>query len=75
MMINPNNIINLYQMLRRDPARLLTQRFNIPQNINLNDPNAIIQHLLNSGQVSQSQVNQLMGMRNDPRIKNIFGIH
>lgn len=75
MMINPNNIMNLYQMLRQDPARLLTQRFNIPQNINLNDPNVIIQHLLNSGQVSQSQVNRLMGMRNDPMIKNIFGIH
>lgn len=75
MMINPNNIMNLYQMLRQDPARVLTQRFNIPQNINLNDPNIIIQHLLNSGQVSQSQVNQLMGMRNDPWIKNVFGIH
>lgn len=40
---------------------MLSQKYNIPQN--LNDPNEIIQHLLNTGQVSQSQVNQAMQMR------------
>ncbi len=46
-------------------------RYNIPQG--MNDPNAIIQHLLNTGQVSQAQVNQIMQMRNNPQIQNLFG--
>ena len=36
---------------------LLRQKgYQVPQNI-LNDPNAIIQHLLNTGQVTQDQYN------------------
>ena len=42
----------------------------IPQN--LNNPNQIIQHLLNTGQVSQSQVNNAMQMRNHPMFKGMF---
>jgi hypothetical protein len=34
--------------------------FRIPQN--LNDPNAIIQHLMQSGQLSQDRYNQLYQM-------------
>lgn len=75
MMNNLNNLMGIYQQLRQNPMQVLSQRFNIPQNIDLNNPNAIVQHLLNSGQVSQSQVNRVMGMRNDPWIKNMFGIH
>jgi len=75
MMNNLNNLMDIYQRLKQNPMQVLSQRFNIPQNIDLNNPNAIVQYLLNSGQVSQSQVNQVMGMRNDPMIKNIFGIH
>ena len=63
---NMNNLMNLYQQLRSNPMQILSRRFNLPQNINMNDPNAILQHLLNSGQVSQDQVNRVMGMRNNP---------
>ena len=61
-----------YQQLQANPAQFLARRFNIPQN--LSDPNEIIQHLLNSGQVSQIQVNNVMNLRNNPTIKQIFGI-
>ncbi len=49
---------------------MLSQRYNIPQN--LNNPNEIIQHLLNTGQVSQMQVNQAMQMKDNPMFKGMF---
>ena len=68
-----NNIFTLYQQLRQNPMQLLAKRFNIPNNVNLNDPNAIIQHLLNTGQVTQQQYNRAMSMRNDPMIRQLMG--
>lgn len=59
-----NNMFAMYQQLKSNPMAMLSKRFNIPQGINLNDPNAIIQHLLDTGQVSQAQLNQVMQMRN-----------
>lgn len=70
MLNNINQIMSLYQQLRSNPAQVLAQRFNIPQN--LNNPNDIIQHLLNSGQVTQAQVNQAMQMRDNPMFKELF---
>ena len=70
-MNNAFNFMQVYQQFMQNPTGMLSRRFNIPQN--LNDPNAIIQHLLNSGQVSQAQVNQVMQMRNNPAFKNLFG--
>ncbi len=71
MVGNINDFINLYQQLKNNPVQFLSRRFNIPQNIN--DPNDIIQHLLNTGQVSQEQVNQVMGMKNNPVLKQLMG--
>ena len=67
MVGNMQDIMNFYQKFRQNPMQLLNQRFNIPQNVNMNNPNDIIQHLLNSGQVSQEQVNNAMKMRNQFR--------
>lgn len=61
---NMKDMMQMYQQLKSNPQQFLAQRFNIPQNININDPNAIIQHLLNTNQVSQQQVNQVMQMKN-----------
>lgn len=72
MMGNANDIMNLYQQLRQNPMQMLSQRFNIPQGIDMTNPNSIIQHLLNTGQISQQQVNQAMGMRNNPMIQQIL---
>lgn len=64
-----NNIFSMYQQLMNNPAGLLSQRFNIPQDVNMSDPNAILNHLVNSGQVSQAQINNAMNMRNNPMVQ------
>ena len=72
---NLNDLMNMYQQLRSNPMQMLAWRFNIPQNINLNDPNAITQHLLNTGQITQEQYNNANNMRNNPIIKKMFNIN
>lgn len=72
---NINDLINMYQQLRSNPMQMLARRFNIPQNVNLNDPNEITQHLLNTGQITQEQYNNANNMRNNPIIQKMFNIH
>jgi hypothetical protein len=72
---NINDLMNMYQQLRSNPAQLLARRFNIPQNINLSDPNEITQHLLNTGQITQEQYNNANSMRSNPIIQKMFNIH
>lgn len=67
-----NNIIQAYQQFRTNPMQMLMQKYNIPQGIDTSNPNAILQHLLNTGQVSQAQVNSLQGMRNNPMIQQLM---
>lgn len=67
-----NNIIQAYQQFRANPMQMLMQKYNIPQGIDTSNPNAILQHLLNTGQVSQAQVNSLQGMRNNPMIQQLM---
>ena len=58
---NRMNPMQMLQQLRQNPAAVLRQAgLNIPAN--LNDPNAIIQHLMNSGQVSQQRYEQARRM-------------
>ena len=67
-----NNIIQAYQQFRANPMQMLMQKYNIPKNIDANNPNDILQHLLNTGQVSQQQINALQGMRNNPMIQQLM---
>jgi hypothetical protein len=67
-----NQLMNMYQQLRSNPIQMLARRYNLPQGMNMNNPNDIIQHLLNTGQINQAQVNQLMGMRNNPMIQQLM---
>ena len=60
----------MVNQFKQNPMMMLSRKYNIPQN--LNDPNQIIQHLLNTGQVSQSQVNNAMQIRNHPMFKGMF---
>ena len=62
--------MQMANQFKQNPMAMLSQRYNIPAN--MNDPNAIIQHLLNTGQVSQMQVNNAMQMRNNPMIQQFF---
>lgn len=64
------DLLSTLMQLKQNPVAVLSQRFNVPQN--MTDPNEIIQHLLTTGQVSQDQVNQIMQMRNDPRLQQFM---
>lgn len=64
MVGNMKDIMDMYQKFRQNPMQMLNMRFNIPQNIDMSNPNDIIQHLLNTNQISQEQVNQAMSMKN-----------
>lgn len=69
--MNPlfNNLAMINQF-KNNPMGLLQQKFNLPAN--MNDPQAIVQHLLNTGQISQAQVNQAMEMRNNSMVQQMF---
>ena len=45
---------------------------NVYSDEEMNDPNAILQHLLNTNQVSQDQVNRVMQLRNDPQMQQLM---
>ena len=49
----------MVQQIQKNPMSILSQRFNIPDGVNLKDPNEIINHLVNSGQVNQSQIDSI----------------
>lgn len=59
-----NNIMQMLSQIKTNPMQfLVSRRMNVPQNI-MGDPNAILNHLLKTGQVTQQQVNnayQMMG--------------
>ena len=61
MMNNPmmgNQMMQMLGQLKANPMQFLMQRrMNIPANI-ANDPSAIVNHLLQTGQVSQDAVNR-----------------
>lgn len=64
------NIMEMANQFKNNPMAMLSQRYNIPQN--LNNPNEIIQYLLNTGQISQAQVNNAMQMRNNPMFRDLL---
>lgn len=56
------NFFQMFNMFRQNPLQFLLSRgANIPQNI-ANNPTAIVQHLMNTGQISQEQYNQAVQM-------------
>lgn len=61
---------NLLQQFKLDPIQMISRKFNIPNNVQ--DPQEIIQYLLNTGQVTQAQVNNAMQMRNNPVFRNLM---
>ena len=55
----PNQLMGMLGQLKANPMQFLMQRkLNLPQSINMNDPQAILNHLIQSGQVNQQQINQ-----------------
>lgn len=57
----PNNPMQMLAQLKQNPLAVLQKAgFNVPSNIS--SPQEIIQHLMNSGQVTQAQLNQAQQM-------------
>lgn len=57
-----NNPFEMIQQIKANPVQFLLQRrLNIPANIS-SDPQAILNHLMRTGQVSQEQVNNAYQM-------------
>lgn len=51
------NLMQMVQQIRSNPMQFIQRAgFRVPQN--MTDPNAIIQHLMQTGQVSQQRYNQ-----------------
>ena len=65
-----NNIINMIMQARQNPMAIISQRFNIPQNIQ--KPQDMVQHLLDSGQITQEQLNVAMRMKNNPQLRQFM---
>ena len=58
-----NNPLAMLQQLKANPMQFLMQRrMNLPQGMNMQDPQAILNHLMQTGQVSQDQVNRAYQM-------------
>jgi len=64
-----NNIFNEFSRFQKNPMQYLVDRkINIPKEC-LNDPREAVQYLLNSGQMSQESLNQLMQKANSLGLK------
>ena len=56
-----NQLLQMLQQFKQNPMQFLIQKkLNVPQNIT--DPNAILNYLLQTGQISQAQVNNAYQM-------------
>lgn len=70
MMPNPMmgggaNIMQMVQRLKSNPMQFIMQRrLSLPQSVNVNDPNAILNYLVQSGQIDQNRINQAYQMAN-----------
>lgn len=66
-----NNFMTMYNKFRQNPMSMLSQKYNLPKD--LNDPGSIIQYLLNTNQITQSQLNNVNNaVRNNPMFKNLM---
>ena len=64
-----NGFMAKYNAFKQNPMQFLMQNnLNIPQQFT-NDPHGAVQHMLNSGQMSQEQLNRLTQMAQKMGIK------
>ena len=77
-MFNPWNFQNFmtgFKEMANNPAQYVMNRYGISQDI-ANDPNAIIQKLMNEGKISQAQINSARNMaqqiQNNPMFRQFM---
>lgn len=62
MQMQTGNVLQMLSQFKSNPMSFLLQRrMNVPADIS-NDPNAVLNHLLSSGQITQEQVNNAYRM-------------
>ena len=74
------SFLGQFQNFMRNPMQFFAQRrMNLPQGMNISDPQQaqqMIQNLMNSGQMSQQQFNQLQNMarqiQNNPMFQSMM---
>ena len=60
--MNPMQVFQMLNQIKTNPMGILSQRFNIPNEVNVNDPNEILKHLVESNQVTQNQIDSIKSM-------------
>ena len=65
-----SNMISMVNQFKSNPVQMLSQRFKIPNDIN--DPEKIIQHLLDTNQVTQAQIDSIKAYKDNPMFKQLF---
>ena len=59
----PNQMMQFLQQFKANPMQYLIQRrLNIPAGVSMSDPQAILNHLVSTGQISQQQINNAYQM-------------
>ena len=71
-MINLQNMAQAMSMMNGNPRDAVLGRLNLPQGINLNDPNAVIQCLVDSGRMTQNDADAIMQMASNPMFARMF---
>ena len=68
--MNNMNLMQMFGQFKQNPMQFISQRYNIPQNVG-NNPQQIVQYLLDSGQINQQMVNRAQQMM--PQFNQMFG--
>ena len=58
--MNMMQMLMQFQQFKKNPMSMLSRRFNIPQN--LNNPDDVLKHLVDTGQVNKDQLEQVQMM-------------
>lgn len=69
------NMLSDFQAFMSNPQKFVITRMGIPEDV-ANDPNAAIQHLMNTGRINQAQYNaarmQAPQVQNSPMFQNLL---
>ena len=62
------NPFMMYQQFMQNPIQMISKKYNLPEG--MNNPEEILKHLVNSGQVKQEQIDNIV---NNPMIRQFMG--
>lgn len=62
-----SNMLNMMNQFKSNPSQFLSQKYKVPNE--LTDPEKIIQHLLDTEQVTQAQIDAI---KSNPMVKMFF---